>query len=201
MKFNWKLIGISGTNGAGKDTVGHMLAEKHGFLFISFTELLREECRKRGLPVERENLRAISAEWRRAHGLGVLIDKCVDAFNSLPDKERYIGLAVASLRNPGEADRVHELGGTVLWVDADAAVRYKRVQDNASSRGRAAEDTKTFEQFMQEEEAEMNPPAGADSTALDMAGVKKKTDRFVENNTGDLGVFERDILTVLGLSQ
>ncbi len=66
------VIGLSGTNGAGKDTVGEMLAAHHNYMFISVTELLRKEARRRYLPVERGVLRAISTEWRRELGLGVL---------------------------------------------------------------------------------------------------------------------------------
>jgi cytidylate kinase len=60
-----KVIGISGTNGSGKDTLGRALSLRHNFLFVSVTDLLREEARRRGLAIERENLRMISAEWRR----------------------------------------------------------------------------------------------------------------------------------------
>lgn len=200
MQSNQKFVGVAGTNGAGKDTIGHLLAEHYGFLFITVTDVLRDECRKRGIPVERENLRAVSAEWRRQHGTGVLVDKAVDAFHSLPDADRYKGLVIASLRNPGENDRVHELGGTVMWADGDPKVRYARIQANAASRGRVEEDTKTFEQFLAEEEAEMHPPAGADSAMLNMAAVKEQADVFVENNSSDLRTFENQIATVLGLT-
>ncbi len=45
-----KIIGVSGTNGSGKDTIGHLLAERHNWLFISMTDMLRDELEKRGLP-------------------------------------------------------------------------------------------------------------------------------------------------------
>lgn len=199
MQFDLRLIGVAGTNGSGKDTVGYMLSEHYGFLFITVTDLLREECRRRGLAVERENLRMVSAEWRREHGTGVLVDKAVDAFHRLPDADRYAGLVIASLRNPGENDRIHSLGGTVLWVDANPRVRYDRIQKNAASRGRAAEDTKTFEQFLAEEEAEMHPPAGADDAVLNMTAVKKGADAYIENESSDLPTFEKQVATVLGL--
>lgn len=194
-----KLIGVAGTNGSGKDAASYILAEHYGFLFITVTELLREECRQRGLPVERENLRMVSAEWRRQHGMGVLIDKAVEAFHRLPDADRYKGLVIASLRNPGENDRVHELGGQVLWLDADPKVRYERIQKNAATRGRTEEDSKTFEQFLAEEEAEMHPPAGADAAVLNMAAVKEKCDVFVENNSSDMRAFETQVVTALGM--
>ncbi|MEJ0072722.1 MAG: AAA family ATPase [Candidatus Saccharibacteria bacterium] len=60
-----KLIGLSGTNGSGKDTVGSMIAEKYNYLFISVSDLLRAELRRRGLLIIRENTRELSAEWRR----------------------------------------------------------------------------------------------------------------------------------------
>ena len=199
MQPNVKLVAVAGTNGAGKDTIGHLLAEHYGFLFITVTELLRDECRKRGLPVERENLRAISAEWRREHGRGVLVDKAVAAFHQLPDADRYTGLVISSLRNPGENDRVHELNGTVLWADGDPKVRYERIQANAASRGRSGEDTKTFEQIWAEQEAEMHAPPGSDDAVLNMAAVKEKCDVFVENNSNDKREFEVQVATVLGL--
>jgi len=74
------IIGLSGTNGSGKDTVGGILAEKHGFMFISVTDLLRDEAKRRGDPVERKVLRTISAQWRRESGLGVLVDKATEEF-------------------------------------------------------------------------------------------------------------------------
>ena len=147
-----KLIGIAGTNGSGKDTVGKVLAASHNFLFVSMTDMLREELAKRGLPPAREHMRNLSAEWRREHGLGVLIDKSIEFYKA--QAKEYAGLAVASLRNPGENDRVHELGGKVVWVDAEPKVRYDRLQANAGARGelRAVDDKKTFEQFQAEEQ-------------------------------------------------
>lgn len=189
------LIGLSGTNGSGKDTAGHMLAQQHGYLFISITELLRNEARRRGVPVEREQLRNISAEWRRQLGLGVLVDKAVAEYEA--SKGKYKGVVVASLRNPGEANRVHELGGVVIWIDAAPRVRYDRVQAAASARGRAGEDNKTFEQFLAEESAEMR--ASGDVATLDMSAVKERADIFIDNDDPDVNVFVRQVETALGI--
>lgn len=194
-----KLIGVAGTNGSGKDLLGALLAKHYSFWFISVTELLRDECRKRNLPVERENLRAISAEWRRKQGLGVLVDKAIDAFAALPNKESYAGVVMSSFRNPAEADRMHELGGMVMWVDAEPRIRYERIQANAAHRGRAEEDTKTFEQFLAEEAAEMKPPVGADAAELNMAAVKDRADVVLQNNGDSVEAFRHDIEVALGL--
>jgi cytidylate kinase len=192
-----RIIGLAGTNGSGKDTIGHILADKHGYLFISITDLLRAEAVRRSLPVEREILRTISAEWRRESGLGVLVDKAVAEFE--PAKDKYAGLVMSSLRNPGEADRIHELGGTMVWVDADPRVRYDRIQANAAKRGRTGEDTKTFEQFQAEETAEMNKPANGDDANLNMSAVKTRCDIFINNDDTDIAAFQATIEKTLRL--
>ena len=184
--INLQIIGVAGTNGSGKDTVGHVLADKHSYLFISVTDLLRAELNRRGLPVEREHMRALSAEWRRQYGYAVLIDRAVEEYKRLQDK--YVGVVIASLRNPFEADRVHELGGVVIWLDADPKVRYERIRTNAEARSRAGEDSRTFEEFMADEEAEMHP--SGDAATLDMASVKVRSDIFLLNDASDLPSFE-----------
>lgn len=186
MKNNLRIIGLGGTNGAGKDTVGQILAEEFGYWFFSFTGLFRQECQKRGLPVIRENTRMISAEWRRESGLATLIDRSMEQFTAAGGFEKYKGIVMSSLRNPYEADRIHELGGTVIWVDADPKVRYARVQKNAAQRGRTSEDLVSFEDFMQHELDEMHPPKGADEAVLNGAAVKDRADIFISNNTPDI---------------
>jgi cytidylate kinase len=185
---NIKIIGLSGTNGAGKDAVGHTLALKHNYLFVSVSDLLREEAKRRGISSSRENLRLISAEWRRQYGLGVLVDRAYDLYKQL--EEKYAGLAVGSLRNSHEADRIHELGGIVVWVDANAKTRYERIQANLQSRGRLAEDGKTYEQFLVEEQMEMNTPPGGDAANLNMSGVKQNSDLLLINDGTNLEQFE-----------
>lgn len=188
-----KIFGIGGTNGSGKDTVGHMLAERHNFLFVSLTDMLRAEARRRGQPVEREVLRSISAEWRRESGLGVLVDKALAFFSN--QTKKYDGLVVASLRNPGEAERIHELGGKVIWVDAKLRIRYDRIQANKLTRDRAEEDERTFEQFCDDEAAEMNQ--SGDEATLNMNGVKKLADVFLVNNGNDIDVFKDEAEKIL----
>jgi cytidylate kinase len=48
-----KIIGISGTNGSGKDSLGQMLQQNHGWLFVPATDILRDELKKRGKRIER----------------------------------------------------------------------------------------------------------------------------------------------------
>lgn len=173
-----------------------MLAERHNFLFVSCTDMLREEARRRNQSVERSVLRSISAEWRRENGLGVLVDKTIEFFNSQP--KAYEGLAVASLRNPGEVDRIHELSGKVIWVDAEPKIRYDRIMTNKSARGRLPEDGRTFEQFIEDDAVEMNPTG--DEATLNMSAVKQKADISILNNGNDIEAFKDEAERVLGLA-
>lgn len=195
MTHGVKIIGIAGTNGSGKDAVGLLLAERHNYLFISVSNLLREELQRRGLSTERSNTRDLSAEWRREFGLAVLIDRAVEAYKKTG--KTYDGLVMASLRNPYEADRVHELGGIVIWMDADPHVRYTRVSANKRT-GRADDDNKTFEQFVADEQAEMH--GTGDAASLDMLAVKDRSDVTITNDSSDLGQLEAITMQTLGLT-
>lgn len=175
-----KIIGIAGTNGSGKDTVGQILQENYGFLFVSVTDILRRELQKEGKPTSRENMRGLGDEWRRSIGLAVLVDKAKEIYDSAG--RTYKGLVIASVRNVGEAEHIHELGGIVIWVDADPKIRYERI----SSRLRSSEDEKTFEEFLKEEQDEMN--AYGDEAGLAMGEVKKLCDVFIENNSDDIEI-------------
>lgn len=179
-----KVIGLSGTNGSGKDAVGQIIRDEYGYLFVSVTDILRDELKKEGKSTERENMRELGDKWRREIGLSVLVDKAVEIFNS--KKDRYKGLVVASIRNTGEAEYIHQLGGIMVWVDADPKIRYERV----ASRQRS-DDNKTFDEFLKEEQDEME--AYGDETGLAVGEVKKLCDEFIENNSSDKHQLEQTV--------
>ena len=187
-----KIIGVSGTNGSGKDTVGELLRDDFGWLLVAVSDLMREEAKKRNLPPEREVLREISAEWRRKYELGVWFEKAVEKYNK--SKKKYSGLVITNARNPGEADYIHKLGGKVVWVDANPKVRFERV----TKRARDAESQKDFEHFLAQEKAEMSH--SGDEATLNMAGVKDKADIFIQNNGNDLAAFKQDVIRALHLN-
>lgn len=191
MSKQLQIIGLAGTNGSGKDSVGQILAEYHNYLFVSVTDILRAELTRRDVPITRENLRALSAEWRRGQGEGVLIDMAMRNQQAVRDK--YVGIAIASLRHPGEGDRVHALGGLIVWVDADQRIRYDRVQANAATRGRPGEDDETYEKFQSEEAIEMNSPANDAVTELNMSAVKEQSDIKIDNSGHDLSTLRASV--------
>ena len=175
-----KIIGLAGTNGSGKDTIAELLRDEYGWLFADATAMFVEELTKRGLPTDRLHKSELSAEWRREYGMAAIVDRAVKMFEA----GDYKGLIVSSLRHPGEADRVHELGGAVIRVDADSRVRYDRITSN--NRGRI-EDNKTFEEFQADQAREMTPTG--DGATLNIAAVKERADISLENNSSDIEAF------------
>lgn len=192
-----KIIGLAGTNGAGKDSVGAIIAKEYNYMFISCTDILREELAKRNIPAERAKMRQLSAEWRKKYGLGVLIDKSKTVFELENKGEK--GFIVSSLRNVGEVDEVHDLGGIVLWIDADPQFRFNRLQANKKSRGkkRDIDDDVTFREFLAAEEAEMYSKDKKDNTLLDMAAVKVKCDLVLINEYKTLDELSGAVLNML----
>lgn len=198
-EFAPEIIGLAGTNGSGKDTVGKILADEYGYLFVSLTDILRAELKREGLSTKRENMRHLSSQWRQQYGLGVLVDRAKEEFTQ--SKLEYRGLAMGSIRNPGEADAIHDSNGIVLWIDADPQIRYQRVIENSAQRGadRAVDDNKTFQEFMAEEAEEMNHPEVSDGTTLSGSEVKAKSDVFINNNGNDLNELRLLIVRQLNL--
>ena len=189
------IIGLSGTNGSGKDSLGVGL-EKYGYFFVSVTDFLREELKNQNMVITRENMRKLSTQWRKQYGGGYLIERAVEFWRQTNPGTG--GVVIASLRDPQEVQTLHKLGGLMVWIDADPQVRYQRIQDNLAVRGRADEDTVSFEQFLQAEKAEMRPSQDA-SSSLDMTSVKKNSDIFLANDYPDVGSFVTYTADKLGL--
>lgn len=189
-----EIIGLAGTNGAGKDTLGDLRLARQNARKVSLSDILRAEADKRGLSHERQNLGAISTEWGSKLGAGALSAMTIHNFYETRT-ETETGLSIVSVRRPEEARTIQREGGLMLWIDADREIRYQRILN--ANRGRV-DDFKTFEEFCAEEDREMYPDSD-DSFVLNMAGVRDTSDMYVLNEFDSKEAFEEKLIEQFGL--
>lgn len=189
-----EIIGLAGTNGAGKDTLGDLRVTRQNARKVSLSEILRTEADKRGISHERENLGAISTEWGKKLGAGALSAMTIRNFYETRTVTET-GLSIVSVRRPEEARAIQREGGLMLWIDADREVRYQRILN--ANRGRV-DDIKTFEEFCAEEDREMYPDSD-DPFVLNMAGVRDNSDIQLLNEFDSKEAFEAKLIEQFGL--
>ena len=137
-----RIIGLTGTNGAGKGEVAAYLIGK-GYTYFSLSDLVREELRKKEKEVTRSNLIKMGTELREKFGPDILAKRIMKKV-----KHRAV---IDSIRNPSEVEYLREQKDFVLLcIDAPVELRYERVR----KRGRK-ESAATLEEFIKKEEEEM----------------------------------------------
>jgi len=162
------LIGITGTNGAGKGTVVEYLVMKKGFSHFSARMFLIEEVQKRGLSQNRESMRDVANALRKEHEPSYLMERL---FEVAKDEPKAV---LESVRTIGEAEFLKKNGAFLFAVDADRKRRYKRI----TARGSVTDDV-TFKEFCDQEDREMASP---DPWDMNVFGVMQISDARIENN-------------------
>lgn len=164
------IIGITGTDGGGKGTVVEYLVAQHGFIHCSARPLWVDEIKKRGLEVNRANMRIVANALRAEHGNDYLITEYLRRAKGAG----WGDIVIESLRALAEAETLKANGGILLAVDADPHIRYARIQARASE-----SDKVTFEEFIAHERLEMNDP---DPHGMQKAKVMAMADYTLTNN-------------------
>lgn len=171
-----KIIGITGTLGAGKGTVvDYLCKEPHNYRHYSARSLLNEIIAERGLPPGRDSMRSVANGMRAEKGPAALI-------LALFEKARAVGedAIIESVRTEGEVIALRESGFpfTLLAVDADQKIRY----DRAIGRG-SSTDKVSFEKFCEQEEVEMtstDPTKQNLKRCMELADARLVNDGTVE---------------------
>jgi dephospho-CoA kinase len=142
MKKHARLIGLTGTNGAGKGEVAAYFVKK-GYEYFSLSDLIREELIKRDEEVTRNNLIKMGIQLREKFGADILARLIM---------EKIRGKAVIdSIRNPKEVGYLKKQKNFILLsIDAPVEIRYERVR----KRGRE-ESASNLREFICKEEEEM----------------------------------------------
>ncbi|HYE23327.1 MAG TPA: AAA family ATPase [Candidatus Paceibacterota bacterium] len=163
------IIGVTGTNGAGKGTLPEYLAERHGFTHYSARAFIIEEIERRGLPVDRTSMNMVANDLRKTHG-----PECVVKALYERAQEKGGDAIIESVRALGEARFLKEHGAFVVAIDADRMVRYERITKRASETDRVS-----FEEFCMQEDREMAQEADYD---MNVRGVMAMADYTLTND-------------------
>jgi dephospho-CoA kinase len=138
------IIGITSFLAAGKGTMSEHLKTK-GFQIYSCSDIIRKECKKKGLEITRDNLQKTGNDLRKKHGSNILAKRLSEKIN----KEKQKGLnnfVVESIRNPLEIKELKKFNDFVLvFIDVDSKKRY----DRAKKRLKEKEHIKSYENFIE----------------------------------------------------
>ena len=159
-----RLIGLTGTNGAGKGEVAKYF-QKKGYSYFSLSDLLREELKRRGEEITRDNLIRLGNELRLRFGADILARLVMERVRKISGPA-----IIDSLRTPAEINYFRKQGNFLLIaVDAPVEIRYARVKN----RGRN-ESAETLEEFIAKEKEEMSESSEAQQLqkCLEMADIK-----------------------------
>ena len=179
-----RIIGITGTLGAGKGTVVEYLKEKYGFVHFSVRDFLKEEVLRRGMEPNRDSFTQVANELRAAHSPSYVTDCLYERAAQQPHDA-----VIESIRTPGEIDSLQAKGNFRLWaVDADPEIRYQRaVLRNSET------DHVTYETFLANERREMT---STDPNKQNLSVCIARADTILQNN-GDLAALYQAVDEVM----
>ncbi len=163
------LIGITGTNGAGKGAVVEYLVGMKGFSRYTARTVILEALRERHLPETRSTMREVANELRKEHGAAYVIERLYDMAK---DEGKAV---IESVRTIGEAEFLKAQHALLLAVDADRKLRYERV---ANKQGQELAHM-SFDDFCEIEDREM---ASSEPWDMNVFGVMQLADARIENN-------------------
>lgn len=163
------LIGVTGTNGAGKGALVEYLVSAKGFSRYSARTVILDEIRARHLPDTRANMREVANDLRKQHGAAYVIEKL---YAMAKDDGKAV---VESVRTIGEAEFLKEKGAFIIAVDAEPKCRYERV---ANKEGFEVAHM-SFEDFRAIEDREM---ASSEPWDMNVFGVMQLADARISND-------------------
>jgi len=182
------IIGITGTNGAGKDEVATYLVQK-GFTHYSVRKYLVDELGRRGVsPIDRIAMIRLGTDLRGERGP----EYFVSLFMAQAEKSNVSKIVIDSIRNPFEAQALKDAGGILISVDADPWVRYQRVM----VRDYAMEKI-PFPVFRLQEDREMVSCNPTDPAQIAVRKVMNGADFHIDNSSNLSGLLDASVDTIL----
>jgi dephospho-CoA kinase len=169
-KTDMKIIGITGTIGAGKGTIVDYLVDNYGFKHYSVRNYLIQEAEKQNLPLNRDTYVMLANSLREVHSPSYIIDELYKEA-----AKNGVNAIIESIRTPGEIASLRTKDNFSLWaVDADPKIRYERIVARQSET-----DHISFDTFLANEQREMT---AEDPTKQNLAECIRQADVLFENN-------------------
>lgn len=165
-----KIIGITGTMGAGKGTIVEYLTSRHGFKHYSVRGYLIHVIEQRGMPVNRDSMVIVANELRANNKPSFIVEELYNQAQN--DGQNCI---IESIRTPGEVSELQLKGDFSLFsVDADRKTRYERIVLRGSET-----DNVSYETFAENEDREM---AATDPNKQNVGACMKQANHHFTNN-------------------
>lgn len=194
------IVGISGRDRSGKDTVAELFMEA-GYFGFSFGDAVRRHSRVRHAdkpdPISVTNMTETSNWLRTEYGADVILKEALKEFDEARQKgERYKGIVLYSVRAPIEADFIIEHGGQLIWVETSDEVRYSRKINNL----RDGEAKITIEEMLAQESLQAQPQAGIPTEVqMDLSYIKAHATKTIVNEDNDVEAFKQKTKQQFGL--
>eukprot|EP00299_Pterocystis_sp_00344_P003469 c14227_g1_i1.p1 GENE.c14227_g1_i1~~c14227_g1_i1.p1 ORF type:complete len:204 (+),score=39.96 c14227_g1_i1:42-614(+) len=168
-----RIVGITGTLGAGKGTVVDILRNEFGFTHYSVRDYLLEIIKARGLPENRDSMTSVANELRATNNSPSYI---VEQLFRRATESNHDSI-IESIRTVGEVEalRASSPNFILLAVDADPHIRYDRIFNHRQS----VTDQISFEKFQSDEAREMT---NTDPNKQNLSGCIALADKVLENS-------------------
>lgn len=175
------LLGVTGTNGAGKGVFVAYLKEHYGASHYSVRDFLVQSLEEKGLPTDRPAMRALANSIRNnEHGAYIIEALCKQA-------QQDPGIVIIeSVRNPMEIDFLKRWNAKskLVAIDAPQELRYQRATERSSST-----DAIDFQTFQAQEASEWVN----DDPKAQQVGVCMQRADITLMNAGGLHDFQHEI--------
>ncbi len=178
------IIGLTGTFGAGKGAIVDYLVKEKNFTHYTASGYLTDVIKERGMAVNRDSMIAVANELRATHSPSYLVEVLYNRA-----KENQGDAIIESLRAVAEVEKVQELGGVVVGVDAEPKLRYDRSVLRAS-----AKDDVSYNKWEAQEKEESQSD---DPTKQNIPGAMNCADYILYNN-GTLEELHQKVDELLG---